>query len=368
MKRSAIETAKKMMTLRDFEGAIKILQSRAEMYEDSFDYYCTLGIACLYSGDAGLASYNFEFARKIKMNDTRLLLGQAAIFLRRGDTERAIQYYLDVLDIDPQCEVAKKAMDFLREIHGDYETICRWVDSGKIEQFYPPLGVNPKKVGVFVLSAFLGIIVGILAVNIALNVHARRNIFSDSSRASLTELQLTVEEERNPQDESEKTALYILSEKEIKNAYETAGMSFNQYNDNRAQIEINRLLNSNASGSIKQKASLLMSYLQEPTFDSLVENYTIDQVKAEPKLYLDCFVDWAGRIANEQKNDNSVSFTLLVGYEDQKNVQGAVTVEIPFIPVPELDGTKPIRVLGKVSLDGDRIYLQGKSVYQNIDN
>ena len=90
MKKSAIETAKSLMARRDFGNAIKVLQSRSENYEESFDYYCTLGTACLYIGDAGSANYNFECARKIKMNDVSLLLGQAAIFLRRGDTERAV--------------------------------------------------------------------------------------------------------------------------------------------------------------------------------------------------------------------------------------------------------------------------------------
>lgn len=371
MKRSAIESAKKMMTLRDFEGAIKILQSRAEMYEDSFDYYCTLGIACLYSGDAGLASYNFEYARRIKMNDTRLLLGQAAIFLRRGDTERAIQYYLDVLDLDPQCQVAKNAMDFLREIHGDYETICRWVDSRKIEQFYPPIGVNPKKVGAFILAAVAGIIFGIAAVNFIGNLMVKKNLYAaDGNRADLSEFALTSDEEKNPQekDVSENLVHYILSDREITNAYEKASMCFNAYNDNGAQVEINRILNSNASSSIRQKARLLMTYLSEPTFDSLKENYSVDQVKADPKLYLDCFVDWSGRVANEIKYESSEEFTLLVGYEDQKNVQGTVTVKLSYIPVPQLDGSKPVRILGRICLDGDKVYLQGKSVYQNIND
>lgn len=369
MKRSAIESAKKMMSLRDFEGAIKILQSRAENYEDSFDYFCTLGIACLYSGDAGLASYNFELARRIKMNDTRLLLGQAAIFLRRGDTERAIQYYLEILELNPQCQIAKKALNFLREIHGDYETICRYLDSGKIEKFYPPIGINPKKIWAFVASGIIGIFVGIIVVNLILNTqNSNRNYNSD--RADLSELALTSYEEKNPQEQdiSENLVGYILSDREIISSYQKASRCFHEYNDNGAQVEINRLLNSNASSAIRQKARLLMTYLQEPTFDSIRENFSVEQVKKDPKLYLDCFVDWAGRIANEQKFENSERFTLLVGYEDQKNVQGTVTVELGYIPVPMLDGSKPVRILGKICLDGDKVFLQGKSVYQNIND
>ena len=145
MAQDVLAAAKKMMRRRQFDKAITILQSRAEIYEDNFEYYLLFAIACLYVGDTGTASAYFQKARKIKITDTTLLLGQAALFLRRGDTDRALQYYLDVLDYEPGNKIAQNAMEFIRT-KGDYSTICRWVDTGDIEQFYPPLGVNPFKV------------------------------------------------------------------------------------------------------------------------------------------------------------------------------------------------------------------------------
>lgn len=364
MTQSVIDTAKRLMARRDFGNAIKVLQGRADMYEESFEYNCLYGTACLYVGDSGAANFYYERARKIKLNDSNLLLGQAAIFLKRGDTERAVQYYLDILDFDPENEVAKEALDFIR-FNGDYETICRYVDSGKIEKFYPPLGFNPKFFSIITFAAALGILFGIFIVNI----FTARNIMQ-SPRADLTDLALSVEEQRHPQEKdiSENVVRYILSDRQIKDAYFKASKSFHDFNDNAAQVEINRILNSNASNGIRQKARLLMDYLTEPTFDSLKQNYPIEAVKDDPALYLDCFVDWSGRIANIERTENSMQFTLLVGYEDQKNVAGTVNVKLGYIPQPELDGSKPVRVLGKVSLDGDKIYLKGKSVYQNINN
>lgn len=364
MTQSVIDMAKRLMAKRDFSSAIKVLQSREEFYEDSFEFNCLYGTACLYIGDSGTAIYYFERARKIKLNDANLLLGQAAIFLKRGDTDRAVQYYLDILEFDPQNEIAKSALEFIR-VHGDYETICKWVDSGKIEQFFPPLGFNPRLFGFIVFAAFVGILFGICIVNI----FTAKNVLK-SSRADLTDLALTAEEQKHPQEKdiSENVVRYILSDRQIKDAYFKASKSFHDFNDNAAQVEINRILNSNAANGIRQKARLLMSYLTEPTFDSLKENYEIAAVKDDPALYLDCFVDWSGRIANIEKTEYSMQFTLLVGYEDQKNVTGTVEVKLGYIPQPELDGSKPVRVLGKVSLDGDKIYLKGKSVYQNINN
>src|SRR5574344_451238 len=100
--------------MRKFDQTIALLESRREFYENDFDYYLTLGTACLYVGDAGSAASYFSKAREIKLTDTHLLLGQAAIFLRRGDTERAVQYYLDVLNNEPANETALAAMEFIR--------------------------------------------------------------------------------------------------------------------------------------------------------------------------------------------------------------------------------------------------------------
>ncbi|MBP5402308.1 MAG: hypothetical protein J6Y36_04015 [Treponema sp.] len=361
---STIDTAKRLMARRDFGSAIKLLQSKAEVYEASFDYYCTLGIACLYIGDSGAANYNFELARKIKLQDSNLLLGQAAIFLRRGETDRAVQYYLDIQVFDPQNPIAKDALEFIRT-KGDYETICKWADSGKLEQFYPPLEFNPKIIGFVACAVALGIIFGIAFVNI----FTVKNVYQ-GKRGDLSELALTTEEEKSPQEKdiSKNLVKYILSDREIKTSYRKAAEYFHSYNDNAAQVEINRILNSNASTGIRQKARLLMDYLQEPTFDSLKDNYEIAAVKEAPELYLDCFVDWSGRVANLVQSENNMEFTLLVGYEDQKNVSGTVIVKLNYIPNPELDTTKPVRILGRISLDGDKIYLRGKSVYQNINN
>lgn len=364
--KSVIEQAKKLMVTRKFGSAIKLLQSHEENYEESFEYYCTLGIACLYIGDPGSANFYFERARRIRVNDTTLLICQAAIFLRRGDTERAVDYYLEVLDLEPSNKIAKSALEYIRT-HSSEDEICKAVDSGKIEKFYPPLGLNPKMIFFVALICVVGISIGIFVPNV---FFSKQNI--KMTRADLTELMLTSDEQKNPQelDISKNLISYILTDSEIKKSHQKAAEFFQARNDNAAQVEINRLLNSNASSAIKQKANRLMNYLEQPTFDSLKENFNVAQIKDEPNLYLDCYVDWSGRIANEIKNEESGSeeFTLLIGYEDQKNVEGTILVKLNFIPNPVLDGTKPVRILGKVSLESGKIYLTGKSVYQNIKN
>ncbi len=361
MVQDVLTIAWKFMRRRKFATAIKLLEARREIYEENFEYYVLLGIACLYVGDIGSSSSYFAMARKIKLTDTRVLLGQAAIYLRRGDTDRALQYYMDITDNDPNNKVAKNAVEFIRT-RGDYDTICRWVDTGRIEQFYPPLGVNPEKIAAITIPA----VCFVLGVVVVLALFPRKNLYK-GERRDLSELTLSSEEKNNAQEKDLSSQAYgfILNDKQISKSYVAAMEYFQSHRDNAAQVEINRILNSNASVSIKQKARVLMSYLEEPTFDTLTDNPSYAAVEAEPALYLDAWVSWGGKVTNAVINENgSYTCQLLVGYESGEVVEGIVTVR--FASTPNIMPDQPVKILGKICSEDKKIYLEGKAIYQSI--
>ena len=78
MAKDVLTLAWSSMRRRHFAAAIKMLEGKAHIYEDNFEYYLTLGIACLYAGDIGSASSYFQRARRIRLTESRLLLAQAA--------------------------------------------------------------------------------------------------------------------------------------------------------------------------------------------------------------------------------------------------------------------------------------------------
>ena len=361
MTQDVLTLAWKFMRRRKFATAINLLEGRRDVYEGDFEYYRMLGIACLYVGDIGSAVTYFGEARKNTVTDSQLLLGQAAIFLRRGDTDRALQYYMEIKDIDPSNKTAAAAVEFIRT-HGDYNTICRWVDTGRIEQFYPPLGVNPEKVASIAIPAFF-FVAGVVLV-LALFPH--KNYYK-GERRDLTELSLSSEEKNNAQEKdlSGQTYGFILNDKQISKAYYSAIDYFQSRRDNAAQVEINKILNSNASVSIKQKARVLMSYLEEPTFDTLTDNPSYSAVEAEPSLYLDAWVSWGGKVTNAILNENGTySCQLLVGYESGEVVEGIVNVR--FATAPNIMPDQPVKILGKICSEDKKIYLEGKAIYQSI--
>ncbi|MBQ0050502.1 MAG: tetratricopeptide repeat protein [Treponema sp.] len=339
-----------------------------EIFRDSFFYFLTAGLACLYLGDTGSASSYFQRARHIRMTDPTLLNAQAVLYLRRGDTEKAIQYYLDVLEYDPDNKTALSAMEFLKT-HGSYEEICKLVDTGEIEKFYPPLGVNPDTVKRIGLSVLAGIVLAILLFNITnLTTLSKRFNFSKKTPGDLSSLFLTLDERKNPQQKDLSNAVfrYILNDKQILKTYENAVQYYGAGRENAAQVEVNRLLNSNASDAIKQNANTVASYFQEQSFDSLVDNFGYSDVAQDPVLYLGCWVVWSGRVSNAVTEGKSYRCDLLVGYENMDRVEGFVPLYFDEAPVPAIDGERPVRVLARIESKDGKLVLSGRAVYQPL--
>ncbi len=363
MARSVLVTAKHLLKCRQFSRAITLLEGSREYYRDNADYYVTTGIACLYVGDFGTANAYFNQARKITLINMDMLLGQAAFFLHRGDTDRAVEYYLEVLDNDPGNKVAKRAMEFIRE-DGTYESICRLEESGDFHKFYPPLGINPLAIARISLSAVAGILIALTVLFFI------RPADYSSGRADLSSLVLSSEEKKNAQEKDLSGGVYryILSDSQIRDSYEKSLQYFQDGRDNAANVEVNRILNSNASQAIQKKAALLLSYFEEPTFDTITDNYSYLNVAKDPVLYLGCWVSWSGRVTNAITENGSYRCDLLVGYENLEKVDGIVPVFFSNAPVPEIEGDRAVTVLAKIGVESGKITLNGRAVHQRLRN
>ena len=376
---SSIASAKFLMRRRKFSKAITLLESRAEFYVDDFEYYLTLGTACLYAGVIGDAYNYYQKAREIRLSNANLMLGQAAIFLRRGNIDKALQYYLDILNIEPNNKVAKCAMEFIRK-SGDYSTICQWIDSGKITKFYPPIGHNPDIVRNIILGLLVSFTV-FVTVRFYVPNRIKKVLSPKEKRLELSTVDVSKTRDNESSDNSvsvdlsESVVRYFMDEKSISKSVDDAFLYFDNYDDNAAMVEINRILNSNASPDIKQKVTSLMEHTKEPSFDSFdsgkerhYSNFTYQDVIKDPYLFNNCYIVWNGRISNAIEGENGEwSFDLLVGYENFKRLEGVVTVHFKNKPSPSIDVEKGVSVLGRIILNSNDIALDGILLYQPLN-
>lgn len=361
MSRSKLEIARSLTSRGKYDKAVIVLDKAHEIYKNSFDYYLTFGITWLYAGVISHAEEYFNKARRIRINSVDLNLGFAAVFLYKGSTERAITYYLEVLRLEPGNKTAKSALEFLRRCD-NYETILKYFDTGKMKKFYPSVGLPVSKFTLISGAAVLGAALALVLLNAVPSARPLR----ESEIDGLEDIALTADEKRNLQEKDLSGGVYkyILSDREIQHSYEKAVAYFNDFRDNMARVEINRILNSNASEAVRKKSELLLSYFETPNFDNFTDNFDYASVAKERELYDGCWVVWSGKITNVRTDESGLSFNLLIGDEKLENLEGVVSVV--FNPVQKIDGSRSVKILGRLKTDGGRILLEGQSVYQPV--
>lgn len=354
-----LQKAEKAFKAKQFSKVISLLEPMVIEYKDSFKFYYMLGVSCMYQNDFGGAEAYLNRARRIKINSPELMVAQGALFLRRGEIARAVEYYLEALEYAPNNKDAKKALKFIR-INSDKEKIQNLAYSGKLKKFFPSTGLHP-------LVPVFSCICVVFFIGFFYFITNYQKIFGlNGVRADLSSFVLSVDEKSNAleTDLSTSNYRYIFSSSEVTKLYADSQTFFQQGKDNDVQINLNKILNSNASTAIKYKANLLLEYLEEPTFENFKNSFSYEDLKNDVYLYQNCWIILTGRISNAKITENSYFCDLLVGYEDMKKLEGIVPIEIKQ-PI-SIDATKSIEVLGKVAIKNGKLALDVKSVYQPL--
>jgi tetratricopeptide (TPR) repeat protein len=351
---------------RNYQGAIKTLEAEVNRYHGSFRYYYLLAVSCLYVNDYQGALTYFKLARDVKIRDPQVLLGMAVLYLRRGETDRAVDFYLEVQELDVKNRIAARALKIIRKYAGR-DNISAWLESGDLPRLYPPLPPLPFSVdrlvkpaaAVFGAALAASLILALAGVIPVPGSRGKRPVISGSALEKA---------DREKPVEVGGAYQYILTQNQVLETYEKAFSLFTAYRDDAARIELNRLIESNASEGIKNKCRLLISSMEVPGFDTynMRDNPAYADVIKEPVLYRDSHGIWRGMATNVEAIPNRTSFDLLVGYDTKKVLEGIVRVE--FKEALALNSEKPLEVLGRivpVSVDtGIDIRIEGVAIHQ----
>lgn len=362
---SLLEQAKKYFAKKNYTEVISLLQPHILEYKDSFDYHLYLGLSYMYTGEIAFALDYFSGAKKIRPNDPVLLSAQGTLFLRKGDTNKAVHLYLQALDNDPNCQTAKKGLEFL-QYNNTPEKIGDFIHSGEIKSLYPDPTNSYKKKKTIIIAIVSFFTVFLLALIFPMLIKTALEKLSQfeiaPKRRELPELVLEKEEKKEVIEVGNDFSL-LLTKDEILKTYERAQKYFQAYRDNLAQYEVNRILLSNANNNIKKKAKLLSDYFEVPDFKSLKDNFEYTVVEKQPEAYINCYVIWRGLPKNIITGEYNIVFDLFVGYDKKTTLQGVVPVFCQF--VAKVDPETPIEVLGKLEVKKGQLCISGVSIYQS---
>lgn len=351
-----LKRAERLFRRRRYSEVIRLLEPQVFMYRDRPRFYYYLGVSCLHNGDFGGAYSYLQRAQQLDAEDSDTALALAAIAMRRRQTDLALRLYLSVLDQDPKNRVAKRGLAALRRAEDESE-LAEELDQEGITRYLPSPGAYvPRPISIAVLAVLLS--AGLLATLPLVFERVQSPPPPDRDGVEVLELDRMQQDVVQYEGEFE----YVMSADEIRDTFELIGRYFNEHRDNEARREINRVLHSNAQQELKERARMLSDYLRTPSFTDLEpeDSFSYDEVMSEPRLYDRTFVRWRGRVANLETNEEDIRFDFLVGYEDERVLEGIVPARVSFSA--RVEPAMPVELIGQVIINNGISALEVTSI------
>ncbi|NIZ40095.1 hypothetical protein PVA45_00985 [Entomospira entomophila] len=360
-----LRKAERHLRSTHYRQVIRMLEPKILLFNNDSHFYYLLGSACYFTGDVQGAQLYLNKGLVCAEDDVDMRLILACTSLRRRDTALALQLWLEVDDLDPGNKRAKFGLTKLKTIKTSKD-LSRFIMSSQFQKLLPIRPLSPLMrviTSVIYTITLMALLFGIsfLSVNIFRQLNPKPDFIRDGVSSEFNFFQTP------PQQFTEEShqAIFILSSKEITKIMDQARNYFNLFQDDLAGRELNKILLSNASSSVKNQALLLKEALQPPTFATYTANFTFDDVASQPLLYQGLHVLWRGPINGLNTTDYRIAFRLLVGYEDGKVLDGAVEVLVPF--EASIAPNLVTNVLGKVVADNQgKFYLEAVSINQIV--
>jgi tetratricopeptide (TPR) repeat protein len=375
MARTALDRAEGLFASGRYVELVSLLEPQVPVYRESQRFYYLLGSSCLRAGDPGGALAYLKRAEQLAPYNADTMLALAALAVRKGESEKAIEYYLRILEDRPGDRRARAGLATLRR-EGGPEGLARLVETGRIERLYPggrglPRFVLPAAIALAACSIlYLAWPLGASLLESATRPRAAR---PEVSAVSLSRA------ERDSPVATGGSFRYALTEKQALGSFEKAKDYFQAYRDNAAIVEINRLLGSNASAGIKEKAKSLRAFVGKPDFRTVKDAPSYAEARRDPALYDGCSVVWKGMAANVRPDasvrtdasakpeagakEGGIAFDFLVGYQDKKKLEGLVPARIAGAEVP-MD--RPLEILAVLRGVGDSLSMDCAAIHELV--
>jgi hypothetical protein len=353
MEGKSLGDAARLFRARKFPEVIRVLEPQVFRFRESFDYFLLLGLSCLHTGDVGGAQSYLGRARQLNGDDVRPLLGLAAIHFKKAEAEQALKVWLEVLEGDPGNRIARRGMGILRKGFSP-ERLQEYASSGRMRSLLPPLPPRARA------GLVIGILLAVCAVAAGAFIGYTWLTAGRSDRPGVSAVEIPADLPRLIDAGTQ--ASYVLTERQVTQGFQRAKKLLLAYRDNLAVLEINRILLSNAALPVKERARLLKGFVARPTFTTFRDGFPYGSVLREPELYDGASVLWRGKVANLAAGKDEVRFDLLVGYEQERELQGIVPVVLRF--AADLQNGVPLEVLAQVTAVGGILRLEGIALHR----
>jgi len=352
-----LRQAKTLYKQGRFAAALESLEPQIFRYRENPDFFRFLGLCCLRQGDWKGGDTYLERSRQLDDPPHRdVLLGLMAVAARKKEFGEAVTIALELLDRNPRDPVAKKSLARLRAALADPD---RGIDRESLGRWLPSYRKSSEALKRWTVRVVAGLAI---AAGLAAGAWWGVSLVSAPPAAQPRQGSDTFAQPLAGSEEVLVGSGYAvtMTPEEVRLGWLRVQKAFQAYQDSKARYEINRILLSNATSLVKERARALIPYLHDPDFARPEDSSSYLEVRTAPALYEGCTVRWQGVIANLNLGAKKITFDLLLGYQEGQVVEGIVPVELGFAAL--LKNTQIVEVLGRVLLRDGKWMVQGTSL------
>lgn len=340
-----------------YSDVVKLLEKEIFIYKNYYFYHYILGMSYLRMGNLGTAQTYLKKAYTLNPTEPDVKQSIAILLAAQGKEDKAIQIWLKMIEENQEIQQSEFSLETIRKnpIQG-----ALFLNKNKIyTKLFPEIkvatGQNLSKLTrtlltiaslAFLLTAIFLLIHSKGTIKLTLNnskVKEKKAI--NNIAAYIDDIKINDKEKI---ENHEGQFVFILTETEIRNSFQKIKTHLKQVKDNFARIEINKILNSNASESIKLKAKNLASFISRPNFITFDDYLVLKEIKKNPLIYSNVYVKWEGIANNIEKKDNITYFDFYVGY-NKNALEGIITTKTTFDI--DINFKDYVEILGQIDYD-----------------
>ncbi|WP_281862114.1 tetratricopeptide repeat protein [Candidatus Borrelia fainii] len=340
-----------------YSDVVKLLEKEIFLYKNYYFYHYILGMSYLRMGNLGTAQTYLKKAYTLNPTEPDVKQSIAILLAAQGKEDKAIQIWLKMIEENQEIQRSEFSLETIRKnpIQG-----ALFLNKNKIyTKLFPEIKVKTgqnlsKLIRILLTIASLAF----LLIAIFLLIHSKKIIkltLSDSKvkeKKTINNIAAYIDDikinNKEKIENHEGQFVFILTETEIRNSFQKIKTHLKQGKDNFARIEINKILNSNASESIKLKAKNLASFISRPNFITFDDYLVLKEIKKNPLIYSNVYVKWEGIANNIEKKDKITYFDFYVGY-NKNALEGIITTKTTFDI--DINFKDYVEILGQINYD-----------------
>lgn len=352
-----LQQAFRLYRKKKYQAVINLLETRIYNFRDSKIFYDVLGVSCLFEQEYAAALSYFTRALELEEDNADTMYCIGLVHYLRGRIRDSLGHLLQALTYDEKHSLSKRLLNHIRK-----DKSMRREHESYIKESLIPRFVPMNQMG-FIIS--LGVIATLSITAVALVLWYPKKTDIQHEGFALPRGNLTIATRRT-QGSASQTNVFVKQGNEVRAAFKEMESLFLENRDIEVRLIANELLLSNISPEVRAKTEHILGLLEsKPNFFDEIPEISFASVAADPLLYKAVVVSWRGKIANLFATDDMITFDFLVGYVDQRVLEGIVRVAVDFPIV--LENEDSIELLGVIVNEDSGFSIDALSIRTSIE-